>query len=187
MKGMKRGVEFNEIDPTNFSKMQMHEFSSYIQKITKEFAITDVIDFGCGVDPFAASFSKKAYLGLDIDEEAIAKSSKIFQGYAFKKADESKYSTDMCIASKVFSYMNDGDLDKVLTKMRCKWLLMVENLSSDNEKENITSINGRDHQRYISMLRNHDLLLMKKSEQEDKAGNMHTFLLFKKCIKNPIS
>ncbi|MCH9812228.1 class I SAM-dependent methyltransferase [bacterium] len=186
----KRYSEWKEFIPsygqTNTSTD--HEYSSVVEGVAKELGVLDVIDFGCGDGRLCQVFPKSRYLGLDIDESALEKAKKAFEGYAFKKPTGEVFTSDLLVASNVFNEMNDHRLDEILAKTRCKWLLLAEPLSGQGDAT-IEPFHSRNKKNYVKLMRGHDLLLMKqitKKISEAKGGEV-SFLLFKKAMRNPVA
>lgn len=188
MAELKKVGEFSESLPKIIHREQDHEFSNLVKNIVSDIGAEKVIDFGCGDGRLCKIFDKSAYLGLDIDEEALEKARRSFSDYAFNKSQDTVYSTHMCIASRVFNEMSDKKINEMLKNMRCKWLLVAEPL---NGKADTSMINfsHRTREDYISMMRDHDLLLFKhmiKTVKKDAEEDV-SFLLFRKCERNPIA
>lgn len=190
MTGMKRLGEWKEVIPSISRQIgvdKRHEYSGLINNITNELGILDVIDFGCGDGRLCSIFPKGKYLGLDNDEQILHSAKTNFDGYAFKKPNGEVYSTDICIASKVFNELDEDGLHDVLRRMRCKWLLVAEPLKQKDADSNIYPFYTRDREAYIRLMRVHDLLLVKhmiKSTISDHPEEV-SFLLFKKAGRNP--
>ena len=187
MEGMRRTREWKEALPQGRSSESAHEFSTLVSNIYKEFGATDVIDFGCGDGTLCKSFSKGSYLGLDIDEKILDVASSSFPDYSFQKPNAEAYSTDMCIASRVFNELKEDDINGILKKMRCKWFVLAEPLQQKEVKGNIYPFYTRNREKYVSLMRAHDLLLVKhmvKSVEGNSPQDV-SLLVFRKCGRNP--
>lgn len=187
MKGMKRVKEWEEVFPYSEKILKKHILSSMVKKVVKEIGVTDVIDYGCGNGELCTIFPHSSYLGLDIDEKKLQLAQTSYQQYQFKAPEEKIYSTQMCIAIRVFSEMEDDVIDDLLRCMRCKWLLVIDDYQGVVRSTNIYPLKNRKKEQYIKMMRNHDLLLMKQLAEEvlDQENQNVFSLLFKKCGRNP--
>ncbi|MCH9621173.1 MAG: hypothetical protein S4CHLAM20_05900 [Chlamydiia bacterium] len=180
--------EWSETIPEIKKRIQKHEFAGLVGNIVSDIGPSHVIDLGCGEGRLSQVFAKNDYLGLDIDEKIINVAKTQFSDYAFLVPDDSIFSTDMCIASRVFLEITEKKIHEILTRMRCKWLLVAEPLASQ-EQGNVLSFNQRSREDYIAMMRAHDLLLFKhmvKTVTNETKEDV-SFLLFKKCERNPVS
>jgi hypothetical protein len=182
MKGMKKAAEFIEIAPCVREKGSVHEFSEVIGKITKDFGVKNVIDFGCGDGKLCKGFAREDYLGLDSDETILQIARNTFFDYTFALPTNTIYSADMVIACRVLSELEEERIHEVIRNMRCKWFLIAEPLSE-------ISFNKRDLEGYKKMMRSHDLLLFQHRVTPLEGGNHKeiSFLLFKRCGRNPNS
>lgn len=184
-----RYSEWRERIPTYHvhHEVKNHHYCSVVKSVVEELGALDVIDFGCGDGSLCTIFPKNRYLGLDIDDKVLKAAQKAFEGYSFKKPDAEVFSTDLCVASDVFNEINDNKIDEILTRMRCKWLLIAEPTKQDSI-DKIQPFHSRDKESYVKLMRAHDLLLMKQITKHVTQGSdtKVSFLLFKKAMKNPI-
>ena len=187
---LQRYSEWKEFIPDYRQKKleKKHIYSSVVKDVISELGVMDVIDFGCGDGALCTLFAKNRYLGLDKDDDVLKKAQQVFEGYAFKKPEKQVFSADLCIASDVFNEINDQNIDAILARLRCKWLLIAEPLKHET-KDLIHPFHSRDKDGYVKLMRAHDLLLMKKIRKTIAGqGNKEvTFLLFKKATKNPVA
>ena len=187
MEKMKRVGEWKEVIPRANACKKKHEFSSLVSNIVDELGAKNVIDFGCGEGLLAQNFSSQSYLGLDIDEKILDVARSAFNSYEFSSPSEDVYSTDMCIAARVFNHLKEDEIHSVLKKMRCKWLLVAEPLAGGEVEGNILSFHTRSREDYVKLMRGHDLLLVKhmvKSIEGDNPADI-SFLVFRKSGRNP--
>ena len=80
--------------------------------------------------------------------------------------------------------------------MRCKWLIVAEILGREWRRDGIPPVYNRDLDDYLPLMRAHDLVLHKHVKRPYKryADSKYykgkntdiSFLIFKKCLRNPI-
>ena len=167
-----------------------------LREITKDLTFNRVIDFGCGVGRLCQSFKPENYLGFDIDEEAIKNAKERFSSYSFEKVPDGPVGADLYLAYSVFNYLSDRKLHEVLKNIRCKWLVLGEMLGKEWKSHDLSAPYYRDIEDYVKLLRSHDLILQKHvrkpykkySESNCYKGNNTdiSFLVFKKCLRNPL-
>ena len=179
--------EWEETLPESKPSVEHHEFAGLVKNIVTDIGVSSVIDFGCGEGSLCQIFSAHAYQGIDIDDAALALAQEKFSEYSFNKSIDDVYSSQMCIAARTFHEITDKKLHDILKKMRCQWLLVAEPLSGTSDS-NVLSFNQRTREDYVSIMRSHDLLLFKHMVKSIKNNNNEdvSFLLFKKCERNPI-
>lgn len=92
-----------------------------VKKIIREFLRGNkpktVLDLGCGTGILAPFFSKKAYLGIDIDKTSIDYAKKKHPGYAFETMDATKIvkfnkKFDFILVVGVIHHLDDDDAKK---------------------------------------------------------------------------
>lgn len=186
---VQRYSEWKECIP-NYSfveQSKVHSYSSVVEGVARELGALDVIDFGCGDGSLCQAFSKNRYLGLDIDDAMLERARTSFEGYAFKKPSGEVYASDLLVASNVFYEINNIELDKILSSLRCKWLLLAEPLAGQGDSR-IRPFYSRDKEGYVKLMRGHDLLLMKQMTKKVSSinGEEVSFLLFKRAMRNPV-
>ncbi len=184
---MKKALEFTEGIPYMQGPSHDHEFSDMVATISRDFAVKDVIDFGCGDGRLCKAFSKEGYLGLDIDEKIIINAKNRFSDYVFTTPSDRIYTTEMFMACRVLSELSEEKIHEIMKNVRCKWLLVAESLEQSKVDGNVYSFESRDLENYKRIMRAHDLLLFQhkiKTVGIDGSGDV-SFLLFKRCGRNP--
>lgn len=167
-----------------------------VKELTKDLSYNRVIDFGCGTGRLCQSFKPESYLGIDIDEEALDNAKERFSHYSFQKLPEGPLRADLYLAYSVFHYLSDRQLHEVLKNIRCKWLVVGEMLGKEWKNHDLTAPHYRDLNDYVKLMRSHDLILQKHVRKPFKKysdsswyqGNNTdvSFLVFKKCLRNPL-
>lgn len=167
-----------------------------IRNLVQELPYNEVIDFGCGYGRLCESFDPAKYWGIDISPSAIEEAQKSFSTYRFSLANEGVKSADLIFAYTVFLHLSDKELHKALSHLRCKWLVVAEILGREWRRDGLPPVYNRDLQDYITMMRSHDLILMrhvKKPYQRYADSPWYqgkntdlSFLVFKKCLRNPL-
>lgn len=95
-------------------------FNLYVvRKIIRQYSgssTKSVLDLGCGTGSLAPLFSKKYYVGVDIDEKAIKYAKSKYHGYHFVVGDATrldiKKKFPLIVIVGVLHHINDRDVDK---------------------------------------------------------------------------
>lgn len=167
-----------------------------VKEIIKDLPHSHVIDYGCGSGRLCETFKPEAYLGVDIDPHAIEEAKKKFSSYSFQVVPEGPMGADLYFAYSVFNYLNDRQLHEALKNIRCKWLVVGELLGKEWKEHDLPKLHHRDLQDYVKLMRTHDLILQRHVKKPYKKyadspwyqGNNTdiSFLVFKKCLRNPL-
>lgn len=189
MTEIRRVGEWIEAIPFSHNHLKVDEFSGLIKNIVSDLAITNVIDFGCGEGDLCKLFAQSGYLGLDIDERSIDRARAKHFNYRFEQPKQMVYSADLCLASRVFNELNDESIHDLLRRMRCKWLLIADSFSQNNNETTVVPFYTRNRESYINLMRGHDLLQIKQliKPLNQPIPTEISLLLFKKCGRNPNS
>ena len=167
-----------------------------LTELTDELGYSKIIDFGCGEGRLCKSFDPSKYIGLDINEKALKNAKTRFSDYRFEQVPSEPTHTDICLAYTVFLHMNDNEINEALRSMRCRWLIVAEILGREWRRDGIPPVYNRDLEEYVPLLRSHDLILHKHvkrpykhyadSEWYKNKNTDISFLIFKKCLRNPL-
>lgn len=167
--------------------------SHLVKEIADEIGYSSIIDFGCGYGRLCKGFDANKYIGLDVNPLAISAAQERFQGYQFRIVGDEPQYADIYLAYSVFLHMKEGELQEVLTKMRCKWLIVAEILGREWRREGLPPAYNRELCEYVELFRRHDLVLNKHIKRPYKRyadapwyqgrNTDISFLVFKKCLK----
>ena len=154
--------------------------------MAEELGYSKVIDFGCGHGRLCESFHPEGYLGIDIDQKALDTARSRFQNYQFSLANEIPRFADIYLAHSVFNQFSDKALHETLKLIRCKWLILAESLNMQWKSAKAVPIYSRDLDEYVRIMRAHDLVLHKSISQQSSLAENVTYMVFRKCLKNPL-
>lgn len=191
-----KGME--NIIPEGFGEFpEGWDVSGLLKEITDELGYSSVIDFGCGYGRLCKGFDPSKYMGLDINPEALGAAKKRFQDYQFHFADEEPKYADIYLAYTVFLHMKEQELHEVLKSMRCKWLIVAEILGREWRRDGLPPVYNRELCEYVEIMRRHDFVLHKHLKRPYKRyadapwyqgrNTDISFLVFRKCLKNPLT
>jgi len=165
-------------------------------ELTAELGYSKIVDFGCGDGRLCKSFDPSKYIGFDINEKSLEGAKARFAEYRFERVPEGPACADIFLAYSVFLHMNDQEINRALRSMRCKWLIVAEILGREWRCDGIPPVYNRDLNEYVPLLRSHDLILHKhvkrpykryaESKWYEGKNTDISFLIFKKCLRNPL-
>ncbi len=185
------------IHPQGFGEFpEGFDLVSEVKEIVKEIPHTRVVDFGCGYGRLCESFETEKYLGVDINPQAIEEAKSKFSQYKFEIAEKGIKGADLFFAYTVFLHLNDSEVDEVLRNMRCKWLVVGEILGKEWRRDGLPPVFNRNLEDYVKLMRSHDLILHRHTKKpymryasspwyQGKNTDV-SFLVFKKCLRNPL-
>lgn len=194
---MSKGVWQEVIPERSGNYPEIFDVKEEIRKISDDIGYSNVIDFGCGHGRLCESFHPDRYLGIDADQKAIDVARSKFLDYRFDHVGQNPRFADIYLAYSVFLKMNDTKLHEALKNIRCKWLILAESLGDQWKQSKSVPIYSRQADDYVQILRSHDLVLHKKiirpAEKDSKdVSKKHqdqniSFLVFRKCMRNPLA
>lgn len=92
-----------------------------IKQVVRKWAASKrvtAVDLGCGIGEFSTFFSKKKYLGIDLDSDSIKLANKLYPGYLFKTGDittfASKQKFDRVLVVGVLHHLDNKSFSKSL-------------------------------------------------------------------------
>ncbi len=178
----------NKINAGEFCEFPKEwDVKELLSSIVNELTYSSVIDFGCGDGRLCESFDPNRYLGVDFDKKAIEIARNRFRKYRFENISKDVKFADIYLAYTTFLQISDCELNDILTNIRCKWMIVCEVLGKELHNDNITQIYNRDLNDYIHLMRLHDLILHKHVKRPQGKNVNISFLIFKKCLSNPLS
>ena len=167
-----------------------------LRDLSQEIGYNSVIGFGSGYVRLCESFDPEKYLGIDINPEAIETAKSKFEKYRFSLLTNDVMGAELYLAYTVFLYLSDKELHQTLQQFRCKWLILSEILGKEWKREGIPPVFNRDLSDYVQLLRAHDFVLHKHVRRGYKRyqdipwyqgkNTDISFLVFRKCLKNPL-
>ncbi len=192
------GEGLNHIMPQGFGEFpEGFDVRNEVKKITEDLSFDHVIDFGCGYGRLCESFKPESYLGIDINPSAIDEAKKQFAQYKFEILPNGPKGADLYFAYTVFLHMTDTQLHEALKNIRCKWLVVGEVLGREWRREGLPPVYNRDLEDYVTLMRSHDLVLHRHVRKPYKRYSESpwyqgkntdvSFLVFKKCLRNPLA
>lgn len=106
------------------------DFKRYLTDLTFG---QDVIDFGCGAGRMADIFSKRRYLGVDINPMAIAAASAAFPRHEFATIDATSpiEGGHLLFALHTLLHVPDNDLQGVIGRFRQRRVIVIEHLVNE--------------------------------------------------------
>ena len=190
-----KGSGLEHIVPQGFGQFpEGFDVPEVLRSMADETQYKHVIDFGCGYGRLCESFAPEKYLGVDINEKAIAEAKSKFQKHQFSIVTNESLKADLCLAYSVFLHLSDKALHEALRKLQCKWLLVAEVLGKEWRREGLPPVFNRELTDYIQICRSHDFILHKHETREYKRykeipwyegkNTDISFLLFKRCFKS---
>lgn len=190
-----QGIE--HVIPKGFGQFpegfDVHEI---LRNLSNELGYDSVIDFGCGYGRLCESFDPEKYLGVDISPALIAEAKSKFENYRFSLLTNEVMGAELYLAYTVFLHLSDRELHETLRQFRCKWLIVSEILGKEWQRDGDPPVYSRDLSDYVQLLRSHDFVLHKHVKRGYKRyqdipwyqgkNTDISFLVFRKCLKNPI-
>jgi hypothetical protein len=167
-----------------------------IKNLADEVGYKSVIDFGCGYGRLCQSFDPTKYMGIDVNPNLVDEAKKRFQNYNFSLCNGEVMGAELYLAHKVFMHMTDKEIHEALSRFRMKWIIVSEILGKEWRREGEPPQLNRDLNDYIQIFRSHDLVLHKHVRKPYKRyeeipwyqgkNTDISFLVFRKCLKNPL-
>ncbi len=168
-----------------------------LRDLSDEVGYKSVIDFGCGYGRLCESFDPSKYLGVDVNPAAIDQAKTKFEKYQFSLLTDDVMGAELYLAYTVFLHLSDKELHGALQKFRCKWLIVSEILGREWQRDGLPPVYNRDLPDYVQILRSHDFVLHKHVKRGYKRyqdipwyqgkNTDISFLVFRKCLKNPLA
>ena len=190
------GLEY--VIPKGFGEFpEGFDVHAVLRKLSEELGYKSVVDFGCGYGRLCESFDSTKYLGVDVSPALIQEAKKKFDNYQFSLLPAEVMGAELYIAYTVFLHLSDNELHETLQQFRCKWLIVSEILGREWRRDGLPPVFNRDLPDYVQILRAHDFVLHKHVKRGYKRyqdipwyqgkNTDISFLVFRKCLKNPIS
>lgn len=187
----------DHIVPEGFGEFpEGFDVKGVLKDLVDEIGYKSVLDYGCGFGRLCESFDPQKYLGVDLNVQAIEEAKKRYSGYRFEPLGSHPVSTDICLSYSVFLHMTDSEINQALKKMWCKWVIVAEILGREWRRDGLPPVYNRDLSDYVHLFRSHDLVMHKHIQKPYKrysdASWYHgkntniSFMVFKKCLKNPL-
>lgn len=168
-----------------------------LRNLSEEIGYQSVIDFGCGYGRLCESFHPEKYLGIDVNLQLIEDAKAKFPSYKFSPLTNEVMGAELYLAYMVFLHLSDRELHETLKQFRCKWLIVAEILGKEWQRDGDPKVFSRDLVDYSQILRSHDFVLHKHVRRGYKRyqdipwyqgkNTDISFLVFRKCLRNPIS
>lgn len=188
--------DWQELIPHSLPKCpQTFDPAATVKQLSDQLGYSSVIDLGCGHGRLSEAFAPEKYLGLDIDEKVLEIAKQQFSNYRFEPVGEQPKFADIYVAYSLFSSLTDFQAHEALKKVRCKWLILGEQLKAEDKGPKLSRLYTRDLDDYIRLFRAHDFTLhkhVKKPYREkvsakalENPGKQISFLVFRKCPRNP--
>ena len=161
----------------------------FLRRYAAPLAGDRVIDLGCGIGRLCEAFEASAYLGLDVNEEAIARARAEHAGYRF---DAVEYvgdypAADLYLAYMLLLYVDDAAAAEIVRRLGrvASRVLIVELLGRHWRKHGYHPLFARERAEYEELLAEQGFVL---DEQVDKPyayfpNARISFLLFRR--RNP--
>jgi len=139
--------KIQELLKTHSSTAERLEYYPELKKLISKMKAKSILDLGCGLNPIALASSKIKYYAADIKEDELDLIKKYFSTknikgktfiYDLTKIDNKLPKTDLCIMFKVLDVIDHRITEKIITRVKCKKILVSFSSKKTVRKTNVT-------------------------------------------------